>query len=225
MANLARSRLARDVVLVFLGAVSMHFVTTLLHPFEELNPTWTLQNYQQEEIVIDPPPYDEYVNADNSVNPNLVVGRNGHEPPSTPPSTAVTPLDITKTILETEMVQHAPGWTIFKNLYISNGTFFVVSDKPRSEFPELRFILSVAIPALNTPENIQARIPTDKQMDFISPKEAHRRWGPIRSSEKNRIWPITGNTVCVPCRNPPFSLLLESYQARHLLDVSFFRGP
>jgi hypothetical protein len=121
------------------------------------------------------------------------------DPPSPPASTTV---DVLTTIPETELVEHAPGWTVFKNLYMSNGTFFVVSDKPRSEFPKLLYILSVSIPALNTPENIQARLPTDDEMDFITTHEALERWGPLRPGEKNRIWSIAGNTVSVPTRNP-----------------------
>jgi len=198
MHSLARSRLARDVFLVFLGAVSMHFVTTLFHPFDDLNPTWTLQSYQ-EEILIDPPPYGERVNVNKHNNDNHVFGYGrgkGNKPSSTPASTAVTLVDVTKTIPETEMIQHAPGWTVFKNLYMSNGTFYVVSDKPRSEFPELSYILSIAIPALATPENVRARLPTDQQMDFIGAKDAQRRWGPVKPGEKNRIWPIAGSTVC-----------------------------
>ncbi|KAF9653910.1 hypothetical protein BDM02DRAFT_3107056 [Thelephora ganbajun] len=196
MPSLARSRLVRDVLLVFLGAVSMHFVTTLFHPFDDLNPTWTLQSYHHEEIVIDPPPYGEHDNNKKHDNDNPVLdhdNRKGDKPPS-PLRTAVTPVDVLTTIPETELVHHAPGWTIFKNLYMSNGTFYVVSDKPRSEFPELLYILSVAIPALNTPENIQARLPTEQQMDFIGTKNALRRWGPVRPGEKNRIWSITGST-------------------------------
>ena len=198
MPSLARSRLARDLFLVFLGAVSMHFVTTLFHPFDDFNPTWTLQSYHQEEIDIGSHLYDEHFNGDKH---NHVLDHDrgeDDEPSSSPPSTAVTPVDATRSIPETELVQHAPGWTIFKNLYMSNGTFYVVSDKPRSDFPELLYVLSVPIPALNSPENIQARLPTDQQMDFIGISDAERRWGSARPGEKNRIWPMTGNTVRAP---------------------------
>jgi hypothetical protein len=187
----------------------MHFIITLLHPFDDLYPTWTLQSFQQEEIVIDPPPYDEHVSGDRSKNPNpLFDYGNGREDDiSSPPAhTAVTPVDIFTAIPETELVDHAPGWTIFTNLYMSNGTFYVVTDKPRSEFPELHYILSVPIPALNTPENIQARLPTDQEMDFITPQEALRRWGPLRRGEKNRIWSIPGNTVRIRCLDSKLSL-------------------
>ena len=196
MGSLARSRLVRDVLLVFLGAVSMHFVTTLFHPFDELSPTWTIQTYDRGEIIIDPPPYDEDVFDNKHYGFNNPVFESGNEL-SLPPPAAVAPVDVLTTIPETEMIHHAPGWTVFKNLYMSNGTLYVVSDKPRSEFPELVYILSVAIPALDSPENIQARLPTDQQMDFISTRDAQRRWGPVRSNEKNRIWSIAGNTVRV----------------------------
>lgn len=206
MPSLARSRLVRDVLLVFLGAISMHFITTLLHPFDDIYPTWTLQSFHQEEFVIDPPPYDGGASGhrgDKNYYPVLDDGNErGGDPSSPPAGTAITPVEGFTTIPETEMVQHAPGWTVFKNLYMSNGTFYVVSDKPRSEFPELVYILSVPIPALNTPENIQARIPTDREMDFIGTQEALRRWGPLRPGEKNRVWSVAGNTVCIPCLNP-----------------------
>lgn len=211
MPSLARSRLVRDVFLVFLGAVSMHFVTTLFHPFDDLNPTWTLQSYHQEEIVIDPPPYDEHIDGNKHDNNNPAFGE-GDEPSST----AVTLVDVTTTIPETELVGHAPGWTIFKNLYMSNGTFYVVSDKPRSEFPELLYILSVPIPALNTPENIQARLPTDQEMSFISTKDAEWRWGAVKPGDKNRVWPITGNTVCVL-----FTRLKKSFVSSSMRSLRF----
>lgn len=174
----------------------MHFITTLLRPFDDIYPTWTLQSFHQEEILIDPPPYGERVHGDgdDDANPPFDLGDVRGDPSSSPARTAVTPVDVYTTIPETELVEHAPGWTIFRNLYMSNGTFYVVSDKPRSEFPELFYILSVPIPALNTPENIQARIPTDQEMDFIGTKEALERWGPLRPGEKNRIWSIAGNT-------------------------------
>ena len=192
MPSLARSRLVRDVLLVFLGAVSMHFVTTLFHPFDDFNPTWTLESYHQGEIVIDPPPYDERIHNNHGDSDPAF---DGSDDESASPPPAVTSTDVLTTIPETKIIQHAPGWTVFKNLYMSNGTFYVVSDKPRSDFPELLYILSVAIPAINTPENIQARLPTDQEMDFIGTKDAQRRWGPQKPGDNNRIWPITGNTV------------------------------
>ena len=234
MHSLARSRLVRDVLLVFLGAVSMHFVTTLFHPFDDLNPTWTIESYQQGEIVIDPPPYDERIGSGHRGDDNPMLNHdneNGDKPPSPPPSTAVTPVDVLTTIPETEIVQHAPGWTVFKNLYMSNGTFYVVSDKLRSEFPELLYILSVPIPALNTPENIQARLPTDQEMDFISTRDARWRWGPVSLGEKNRIWPIAGNTVSAFPAGVSFHRFLSPVSLPHMACRSlpilppFFRDP
>ena len=179
-----------------------------------------MQNYRHE-ILIDPP-YDENINGNNNYSPAFDYGRaKGDEPP-----TLVTPVDVTKAIPETEIIQHAPGWTIFKNLYMSSGTFYVVSDKPRSEFPELLYILSVPIPALDTPENIRARLPTNEQMDFISAKDAQRRWGPVKPGERNRIWTITGNTVRVSCDFQLFSCFPLSARAFFPPSLQFhcFRG-
>ena len=217
MLSLARSRLVRDVFLVFLGAISMHFITTLLHPFDDLYPTWTLQSFQQEEFVIDPPPYRQGASGNREDKHSPIFASDDVRG-----DTAVTPVDVLTTIPETEMVQHAPGWTVFKNLYMSNGTFFVITDKPRSEFPELSYVLSVPIPALNTPENIQARLPTEREMDFIAPHEALRRWGPLRPGEKNRIWSIGGNTVC-GLRYSPF--IARGCFIVYRISFRFYRRP
>ena len=225
MGSLARSRLARDVLLVFLGAVSMHFVTTLFHPFDDFNPTWTVQSYRHEEIVIDPPSYHDGFGGDgggrNGRNPMFNHHHHGDDGPSSPHA-ALTPVDVLNTIPETEIIEHAPGWTVFKNLYMSNGTFFVVSDKPRSAFPELIYILSYAIPAVDSPGNVQARLPTDLEMDFISTQAAQWRWGPVTSDGKNRIWSIAGNTVrSLP--ETPYSLHVHICRRPLNLHSVFFR--
>ena len=97
---------------------------------------------------------------------------------------------------ETSLIAHAPGWTLFHHLYMSNGTFFILSSEPQSSFPEIRMMISTGLPAENTPENIAQREPTSQDMQFITPDEAQRRWGGnITHGERNRILTVEGNTV------------------------------
>ena len=90
---------------------------------------------------------------------------------------------------DTSILAHAPGWTLFQNLYMSNGTLFLVaSESQRSKFPEIRMMASYPMEAFNTPENIAAREPSKFDMAFITPEEAQTRWG-------NRILSVEGSTV------------------------------
>lgn len=98
-------------------------------------------------------------------------------------------------IPETKLIDHAPGWTLFENLYFSNGTLFIVSSDP-SRFPSIRMITSTGLLAFNTPENIRLREPTDKEMQIISPEHATMKWGgDIAKNERNRISSIEGISV------------------------------
>ena len=99
---------------------------------------------------------------------------------------------------ETTILSHAPGWTIFKDIYMANGTLFILSSLP-SDFPEIRQMASTPLIAQNTPENIAAREPTSQTMQFITPIEAKKRWGgDLDRGEGNRVWSVEGNTVsCV----------------------------
>ena len=100
-----------------------------------------------------------------------------------------TPSDAYGHLSDTSVLAHAPGWTLFRNLYMSNGTLFIVADElQRSKFPEIRLMASHPLPAFNTPENIAAREPSIFDMSFITPEEAKTRWG-------NRILSVEGNTV------------------------------
>ncbi|KAF8995423.1 hypothetical protein BDQ17DRAFT_1310868 [Cyathus striatus] len=103
----------------------------------------------------------------------------------------------------TSIVAHAPGWTLFRNLYMSNGTIFLVYSETKPEsFPAPRMMISTSLPAFNTPENIAQREPTKEVMDFISSEDARRRWGGDHvNGERNRIWSIEGITLLV--NDPP----------------------
>ncbi|KAF7367908.1 hypothetical protein MSAN_00855600 [Mycena sanguinolenta] len=110
---------------------------------------------------------------------------------------------------------------VFKNLFMSNGTFFIVTDS-RSDFPKVRLMASNPLTAYNTEENIAAREPTQYNMDFLSLAEAQRRWGgDVRNGQQNRVLSVDGNTVLV---NEPRQFLRHYY---HLVAelMQYTLGP
>ncbi|KAJ7729707.1 hypothetical protein DFH07DRAFT_849928 [Mycena maculata] len=114
----------------------------------------------------------------------------------------------------TSLVAHAPGWTLFEDVYMSNGTLFIVSDNP-SEFPEIRMMISTGLIALNEPENIAAREPTSHEMAIISTQEARSRWG-ANGISATAILPVEGNTFLV---NEPAQFLRHYF---HFVAELFF---
>ncbi|KIM42075.1 hypothetical protein M413DRAFT_71332 [Hebeloma cylindrosporum] len=120
-----------------------------------------------------------------------------------------------------QLLAHAPGWTMFRNLYMSNGTIFIVADEnSRKRFPEIRMITSTGLEAENTPENIAMREPTEENMRIITPQEAKARWVSIPSDRKanveNRVWSVEGNTLLF---NDPKQFLRHYY---HFVAELFF---
>ncbi|KNZ73606.1 hypothetical protein J132_10742 [Termitomyces sp. J132] len=124
-------------------------------------------------------------------------------------------VDIGKKLPHTSVVAHAPGWTIFRDLYMSNGTLYILSSN--RSFPEIRMMTSTPLPAFNTPENIAAREPNAQQMDFVTPEEAQARWGgKSQLGEINRVLSIEGNTFFI---NDPDQFLGHYY---HFVGELFF---
>jgi hypothetical protein len=80
---------------------------------------------------------------------------------------------------------------------MSNGTLYIVTSN-RQLIPEMRMITSTGLIALNTPENIAAREPTEKEIQIIDPKDAMLRWGGnTAENERHRISSVVGNTVSI----------------------------
>jgi len=77
----------------------------------------------------------------------------------------------------TTIVAHHEGWTLFENLYMFNATLLVVSDNEISSFPDRRLMTSTGLPALNEPGNLEAREPTDADMDFWTRRRANVYFG------------------------------------------------
>jgi hypothetical protein len=103
------------------------------------------------------------------------------------------------TLPHTQLLFHSPGWTLFRDAYLANGTLYIVT-ADRAAWPDRKFMTSTGLPGFNTPENIAARMPTDTEMAFITPDEANRRWGHpsnTRHGGRNKVWTLTGNTVSI----------------------------
>ncbi|KAJ3827496.1 hypothetical protein F5880DRAFT_1211137 [Lentinula raphanica] len=110
----------------------------------------------------------------------------------------------------TSVIHHAPGYTLFRNLYMSNGTLYILTDQSSSSsssFPPVRMMASVSIFADGSAENIAAREPTREVMDFISLEEARRRWQDGRTDDY-RVFEVEGNTVLF---NDPSQFLNHYY--------------
>ncbi|KAH9961257.1 hypothetical protein BC827DRAFT_1203501 [Russula dissimulans] len=175
----------RDAMLILLGAASMHFYSSfspLQVPHE--SPSLILDAHLS-------PPLDPLQHAVAAVSESRRTSPSRKVLPHTPPSVP----NLAQEIPQTELVSHAPGWTIFRNLYMADGTLFIVTSNPES-FPDAKLITSTGLPALNTPESITERMPTSRDMSVISPEEAKLRWGGEQSTgEPNKIFPIEGSTL------------------------------
>ncbi|KAF9075386.1 hypothetical protein BDP27DRAFT_1415184 [Rhodocollybia butyracea] len=201
----------RDAVLFMLGASLMHLVYIFFSPTPN-ETSFIISNYVHQEADTEPlpPPIDTFPLKKPVI------------PPDTP-SEHVVELSPSKEIAAhlapelplTSIVHSAPGYTIFRNLYMSNGTLFIHS--PNRSFPEIRMMISVSIPAEATRENMEAREPTPELMQFITPEEAQRRWGgDVANNVRNSVFTVEGNTALF---NDPSQFLRHYY---HFVAELFF---
>jgi hypothetical protein len=181
----------RDAILILIGAASMHLYSSYSPTPTGSAIIFNTHLSAQDPLHHIPPPVQP-------VEPIQPARNKGKRPPPSHdplPTTLPSVPNIEYEIPQTELVSHAPGWTIFRNLYMADGTLFVVTSKPDS-FPDIQFITSTGLAAENSPESIAARMPTSRDMSVISPEEAYRRWGGDKATrEPNRIFPIEGSTV------------------------------
>jgi hypothetical protein len=68
------------------------------------------------------------------------------------------------------------GWTIFDNLFVLNGTVFVVTDFP-SSIPDRLTITSTAVDIFNGEDAVNSRTPGNREMQIISTDQAQRLFG------------------------------------------------
>ena len=186
-----RSLSPRDAVLVLIGATVMHIFSLTFTPFSDSSIVFNT-HFTTHGASNAPAPVAA---LDVSVLRNPLVTDDPRPRPDSPQPDAVISVDLDYDIPETVLVNHAPGWSIFRNLYMSDGALLIVTSRP-SQFPDIPLMISTSLVAYATPESIAERMPTSRQMDIISPAEARRRWaGEPLLGEKNRIYPIDGSTV------------------------------
>ncbi|KAI0321189.1 hypothetical protein OF83DRAFT_1237812 [Amylostereum chailletii] len=189
----------RDAILILLGAACMHIYSYI---FPSTEPSIILNTHLSSDLQDLQPPRD-YPDPP-AARPDDTAQRPHNLDSNLSPRPAPSP---DSPIPSTTLIKHAPGWTIFENIYMSNGTMFIVTDKPDA-FPSIELVTSTGLAAVNTPENIAARMPTSHDMSVISTAEAHRRWGDADDTQNARIFPVEGNTFLV---NDPHQFLNHYY--------------
>ncbi|KAJ7288264.1 hypothetical protein C8J57DRAFT_1279634 [Mycena rebaudengoi] len=205
----------RDAILILLGAALMHLFS-LAFPHTSPPPEILIQA-PETAFPPDPPPPEIprfRTKTTTIVEVSTTTVTAGALPTAGPAEKA--PIDLALELPATSIVSHAPGWTIFRNLYMSNGTLFIITENS-SDFPDILLMTSTGLSAENTPENIAARKPTPYDMDFVTAAEARRRWGAdVRQGRRNRVLSVDGNTLLV---NEPQQFLRHYY---HLVAELFF---
>lgn len=91
----------------------------------------------------------------------------------------------TSSVRATRILKHAPGWTIFENVYMANGTLFIVTDAARASFPQLQMMIAKDVGADG---NYFRREPTEDTLSFVTPAQARERWS-------RGVWTLKGTTV------------------------------
>lgn len=193
MPPLFRSLSRRDAILILIGAFLMHFLTTMA-PLASLPIVKTAEFHQQTNDglkleLVEHPPQDEQ-DVDKSFVPS--PPKSSDESGEQNATFRNTDLSRLTALPETTIVEHAPGWTLFRDIYMANGTLLILTSSP-SSFPETRYMTSTGLPSQNTAESKALREPTPWNMDFVSPEEALPRWG--NHSSTRRVWSVEGNTV------------------------------
>lgn len=88
---------------------------------------------------------------------------------------------------QTKIISHVPGWTLLDKMYVLNGTVYIVTDQP-DIVPDRKFITSTGADIGNSREEVQARLPTDRDMRIISPEEAKKLFGTGANRVEGLTW-------------------------------------
>ncbi|KAF7314414.1 hypothetical protein MKEN_00914200 [Mycena kentingensis (nom. inval.)] len=206
----------RDAILILVGASCMHIFSLLF-----ANETPAQQVVLADPVIHDnfppdlPPPEKviHYTKTTTLIQPTTttVISTQPTEGPSRD-----SPVDFAAELPPTTLVSHAPGWTLFRDVYMANDTFYIVTDE-KSKYPEIRMMTSTPLEAFATQESIDAREPTEWSMTFLTPAEAAQKWGAdVRNGRRNRVSSVDGNTVFV---NEPKQFLRHYY---HLVAELLF---
>ncbi|KAI6021485.1 hypothetical protein BKA83DRAFT_4282540 [Pisolithus microcarpus] len=147
-----RSPSKRDAILILAGAVCTHLLT-ILAPFAPQ--AIVISHSLKGQVILEHPvQYDQV--SDSLLEADILgddIRLSEEHVSSSKPA-------------ETTLVEHVPGWTVFRDIYMFNGTLLIVSSSP-SSFPEIRYMTSTGLAADVTPDNIAAREPTKWNMDFL----------------------------------------------------------
>ncbi|KAK0472482.1 hypothetical protein IW261DRAFT_1424309 [Armillaria novae-zelandiae] len=176
----------RDSILLILGALLTHLLTVAhYHPLLDANINIDTHFQHVHDARLPPSVWEE------DVPPEVQIVHQAEIATLTPePSTSLQ--TVHGDLPHTSIVHHAPGWTLFRNLYMSNGTLFLLSSN--RSFPEFRLMTSPGIPADGSPEYFALSEPTLQHMNYITPPEAQQRW---EGETQNRVWTVEGNTLLV----------------------------
>jgi hypothetical protein len=68
------------------------------------------------------------------------------------------------------------GWTIFDRLYVFNSTLYIVTNTP-DQVPDLKLMISTGRLIHNGKEEVLSRLPTDKEMQVLSQRQALHLFG------------------------------------------------
>ncbi|KAM6494609.1 Protein of unknown function (DUF563) domain containing protein [Amanita muscaria] len=193
----ARPITRRDVFLVLFGACSMYIWSFIF-------------NRPREHSLLLGAPIDLNINEPepNVSTPNAPTTVSTTAPPERDRDPLIGPSAPMTSLPHTSILAHAPGWTLFKNLYMANGTLLIVSPSNDS-FPPIRMMTSPGYPAEATPEDMALREPKAEHMDFLTPEQAEKRWKASGTeSTTYRVWSIKGNTILF---NDPRQFLRHYY--------------
>ncbi|KAI0314669.1 hypothetical protein OF83DRAFT_1063437 [Amylostereum chailletii] len=141
----------------------------------------------------------------------LISSTTGHGLPELPESARVSwgsgSVPISK------IVAHVPGWTIIDKMYVLNGTVYLVTSEPEL-FPDRKFMTSTGIDIANEPEQVRARLPTDKELRIISPAEAKTLFGTGANRVQGVSWLV----------NDPRQFITHYYHWSAELFFGFWRA-
>ena len=164
------SRLGRDALLLLLGFSMMHISSTLSYHHDHID---------HERIWHATTPSTRLQKTTTTL-----LSRSCSKPLYAPPS-------VEADLPHTSIIAHAPGWTFFRNMYMSNGSLF-----SNRSFPEICLMTSIGLPGENMPENIASHGPTSNNMDYLTSEGALTRWGEdVEYGEKNAALSVGGSTV------------------------------
>lgn len=192
MPLLIRALSRRDAILILIGAVLMQLLSTIA----PLTSQSIVKAAEFHQLADDEPAVNEHSPQNDRLDISGLLVPSGPELSGESGGQITTFQDMGLSKLaalpETTIVEHVPGWTLFRDIYMANGTLLILTSSP-SSFPDARYMTSTGLSAQNTPESKALREPTPWNMDIVSPEEALQRWGNHPSTR--RVWSVEGNTV------------------------------